>query len=61
LLQTSVRIAPRNPDALYQLSLAYAFAKDAANARATAVALYQIAPNYPGLSGWLATLGVGGE
>lgn len=58
LLETSLRIAPRNPDAMYQLSLAYAFAKDADRARATAISLYRIAPNYPALSGWLAALGI---
>ncbi len=57
MLQTSVRIAPRNPDALYQLSLAYAFVKNAEAARETAIRLYRIAPDYPGLTGWLELLG----
>ena len=58
LLETSVRIAPRNASALYQLSLAYAFTKDAERARATALSLYRIAPDFPGLKGWLSTLGL---
>ncbi|MBA3656182.1 MAG: tetratricopeptide repeat protein [Gemmatimonadaceae bacterium] len=58
LLEQSLRIAPRNPDAMYQLSLAYAFAKNAEAAQSTALKLYQLAPGYPGLSGWLATLGL---
>lgn len=58
LLQTSLRIAPRTPDALYQLSLAYAFTRNADGARQSAMALHQIAPGYPGLAGWMQVLGI---
>ncbi len=58
LLNTSLRLAPRNPDATYQLSLAYALAQNAEMARSTAIDLYRIAPNYPRLAEWLSTLGV---
>lgn len=58
LLKTSLRIAPRNPSALYQLSLAYAFSKNSELAQSTALELYQLQPNYPGLAGWMSTLGL---
>lgn len=58
LLETSLRLAPRNPNAMYQLSLAYAFAKDAERARSTALNLFRVAPDFPGLRGWLSTLGL---
>lgn len=61
LLKKSLNIAPQNPDAMYQLSLAYAFAKDAEMARSTAVDLYRAAPDYPGLKGWLAALGINAQ
>lgn len=45
-------------DALFQLSLAYAFSKNAAMARASAVEVYRLNPGYPGILGWMRTLGV---
>lgn len=58
LLQYSVKLAPENAEAYYQLSLAYAFSHDIDQARAAAVRAAQLNPNFPGLAQWLATLGV---
>jgi len=58
LLETSVRLAPDNAEAYYQLSLAYAFAHDIGRARAAAVRAAQLNPSFPGLPQWLAALGV---
>jgi predicted Zn-dependent protease len=58
LLRESLRLEPDNPAALYQLSLAYGLAHDLDGARATAVRLHQVAPGYPGLAGWLKTIGL---
>jgi lysophospholipase L1-like esterase len=57
LMQESLRLAPDQPRVLYQLSLAYGSSRDLQNARATAMRLWQIAPNYPGLGQWLRLLG----
>ncbi len=59
LLEQSLRLTPDMPPALYQLSLAYAVARNAERARSTAMRLAQVDPRYPGLEAWLATLGVG--
>ena len=58
LLRESLRLQPDNPPALYQLSLALGLSRDLAGARATAIRLQQVAPNYPGLSGWMQTIGL---
>lgn len=57
LMQESLRLAPDQPRVLYQLSLAYGSSRDLENARVTAMRLWQIAPNYPGLAQWMRLLG----
>ena len=57
LMQESLRLAPDQPRVLYQLSLAYGSSRDLQNARSTAMQLWRIAPNYPGLADWLRLLG----
>ena len=52
LLEESLRLGAPRPDALYQLSLAYALLNDPTSARAAAGRLAQLAPNYPGLAQW---------
>jgi tetratricopeptide (TPR) repeat protein len=52
-------MATNRPDAWYELSLALALTHDAERARAAALRVAQIAPNYPGLADWLRTLGIG--
>lgn len=59
LMRESLRLAPDQPQVLYQLSLAYGSARDLRNARATALRLWQIAPNFPGLAEWMRLLGAG--
>ena len=58
LFQQALQLDPNMTPAMYQLSLAYAVMRDIDNARAVAVRLARIAPNFPGLAGWLATIGV---
>jgi tetratricopeptide (TPR) repeat protein len=58
LLNESLQLDPNHPPAMYQLSLAYALAHDIDNARQTAARLAQIAPGYPGLGQWMATIGM---
>ena len=59
LLKQSLALQPNQPDALHQLSLAYALAGDIENARWTALRLRQLAPGFPGLVQWLQSLGIG--
>ena len=59
LMQQSLSLVPDQPQVLYQLSLAYGSSRDLRNARATALRLWQIAPNYPGLVEWMRLLGAG--
>jgi len=58
LLNQSLQLEPNHPPALYQLSLAYALVHDIAHAREVAAKLAQIAPSYPGLGQWMATIGM---
>ena len=58
LFEQAVTLDPNMLPALYQLSLAYGVARDIDRARATAIRLARIAPNYPGLAGWMATIGI---
>jgi tetratricopeptide (TPR) repeat protein len=58
LLNQSLRIQPAQPEAIHQLSLAYALAGDVQNARLAALRLRQVAPGFPGLAEWLQSLGV---
>ncbi len=57
-LQQASQLDPRDAAALYQLSLAYALAHNLQGARAAAIQVARIDPNYPGLPGWLQTLGL---
>lgn len=57
-LNRSLRLQPDVPQVLYQLSLAYALARDAPRAQAVARRLRAVAPTYPGLGQWLQLLGV---
>ena len=59
LLNQSLAVQPNQPEALHQLSLAYALAGDVLNARLTALRLRRMAPGFPGLTQWLQSLGVG--
>jgi tetratricopeptide (TPR) repeat protein len=59
LYQRSLALQPKQPDALYQLSLTYGLARDLANAQKTAIQLARVAPDYPGLPELLSTLGLG--
>ncbi|MEO7648371.1 MAG: GDSL-type esterase/lipase family protein [Gemmatimonadaceae bacterium] len=58
LFGRSLALNPNQPDVLYQLSLTYGMANDISRARATALQLARLNPNYPGLADWLASLGV---
>jgi lysophospholipase L1-like esterase len=58
LFEMSIRLGIARPEALYELSLAYGLTHDAPRAQATAMQLARIDPNFPGLAGWLQTLGV---
>jgi Flp pilus assembly protein TadD len=57
-LERSLRLDGTNPDAAYQLSLAYALSGDAVRARQLATALARRMPTYPGLGAWLQALGI---
>jgi len=57
-LQRSLALDPAQPAVLYQLSLTYGLLHDLPNARRTAIRLAQLDPAYPGLAGWMATLGL---
>jgi lysophospholipase L1-like esterase len=58
MLEESLRLQPDTPPTLYQLSLAYALARNMDAARGAALRLAQVAPTYPGLGEWLTTLGI---
>ncbi|MGI9140652.1 MAG: GDSL-type esterase/lipase family protein [Gemmatimonadaceae bacterium] len=58
LLQRALALDPNRPALLYQLSLAYGMAQDIPNARATALRLARVSPDYPGLADWLEALGL---
>jgi len=57
-LEQAVALDRGNAPALYQLSLAYGLVRDLDRARATALAVYRIAPRHPGLAGWMAAIGL---
>ena len=59
LLEQAVRLDPANAAAMYQLSLAYGLARDLPRARATALRLARLRPDYPGLAGWMDVIGGG--
>jgi tetratricopeptide (TPR) repeat protein len=58
LLQQALQLTPDMPAALYQLSLAYAVARNIDGARAAAARLAQVQPRFPGLDEWMAALGM---
>ena len=58
-LEQATALDPTNRPALYQLSLAYGLARDIEHARATALRLFRMDPRYPGLRGWMETIGMG--
>jgi len=57
-LRQSLALQPAQPDALHQLSMAYALAGDVARARLTAGELRRIAPTREGLAEWMQALGM---
>ena len=57
-LRQAVQMSPGDPQPLYQLSLVLAQMRDLQGARATALQVARIDPNYPGLAGWLRLLGL---
>ncbi len=57
-LRQASQLNPNDPQALYQLSLVLALSHDLAGAREAAVKVARIAPNFPGLPGWLRALGL---
>lgn len=57
-LQQSLALRPAQPDALHQLSMAYALAGDVARARLTAGELQRIDPTREGLAEWMQALGM---
>jgi tetratricopeptide (TPR) repeat protein len=59
LLEESLQFDPNNPNAMYQLSMAYALTRNVQGARGMAMRLAQVAPQYPGLREWLSALGIG--
>jgi tetratricopeptide (TPR) repeat protein len=58
LFQRSLEIQPAQPDVLYELTLAYGMSRDLPNARAAAIRLARLDPNYPKLNELLSALGV---
>jgi len=57
-LEQSLALAPAQPEALYQLSLAYGMSRNIGAARQTALRLSRVAPDYPKLPGLLRALEV---
>jgi len=57
LLEQAVTSGVGGARGMYELSLAFAMNNDPVRARATAMQLARIAPDYPGLADWLRTLG----
>jgi lysophospholipase L1-like esterase len=57
LLQQAMQLGGFNPDAAYQLSLVYARQGNVPAARAAAISLYRLVPNYPGLVEWMRLIG----
>ncbi len=58
LLEQALQLSPDMPPALYQLSLAFGVQRDLDRARALALRLAQVSPGYPGLSEWMAAIGI---
>ncbi len=60
LLEQSLQLSP-DPQTIYRLSLVYALNHDIVKARESALRLVRIAPNFPGLTEWMATIGMTGR
>ncbi|MEP6506930.1 MAG: hypothetical protein ABJC63_01795 [Gemmatimonadales bacterium] len=60
MLEQSVQLSP-DPQKIYQLSLVYALNHDIVKARENALRLVRIAPNFPGLTQWMTTIGMTGR
>jgi tetratricopeptide (TPR) repeat protein len=58
LLEQAIALAPNHTAAWYQLSLAYGLTRNLEKARASALQAARLDPRYPGLQGWMATIGV---
>ena len=58
LLRQSLSLNPNQPDALHQLSMAYALSGDVPRAREAAAQLQRIAPGREGLTEWMQALGM---
>ncbi len=58
LLEQATTLAPTHVGAWYQLSLAYGLTRNLEMARSTAMRAARLDPSYPGLQGWMATIGV---
>lgn len=61
LFRQSLTLEPSQPEVLYQLTLAYGVSRDIVNARATALQLSRVAPDYPGLPKLLEMLNLPGS
>jgi tetratricopeptide (TPR) repeat protein len=57
--EKALELDPSMNDAMYQLSLAYALNRDIGRARAMAMRLSQVQPQYPGLAEWMKVIGIG--
>jgi len=58
LLEQATTMAPGHVAAWYQLSLAHGLTRNLTLARSTALRAARLDPSYPGLQGWMATIGV---
>jgi lysophospholipase L1-like esterase len=58
LLEQATGLDPTHVAAWYQLSLAYGLTRNLALARSAAIRAARLNPAYPGLQGWMATIGV---
>jgi tetratricopeptide (TPR) repeat protein len=58
LLEQATTLSPTHVAAWYQLSLAHGLARNLEKARSTALRAARLDPAFPGLQGWMATIGV---
>ena len=56
--EKALELDPSMTAAMYQLSLAYGLTRDIERARAMALRLAQVAPQYPGLDNWMKAIGI---
>jgi tetratricopeptide (TPR) repeat protein len=57
-LTRAAALEPMNAEIWYQLSVAHTYMHDIQGARAAAIQVARIQPNFPGLAGWLRVIGV---